>query len=64
MLRSAARAALGLEPELDPDLYGAPASRLLAAAAALPAVRLHEEHLVIDVKLRRFFFYESHGCCP
>lgn len=26
-------AALGLEPELDPDLYGAPASRLLAAAA-------------------------------
>lgn len=27
-------AALGLEPELDPGLYGAPASALLAAAAA------------------------------
>jgi phosphohistidine phosphatase len=27
-------AALGLDPELDPDLYGAPASRLLAAAGA------------------------------
>lgn len=27
-------AALGLEPELDPELYGAPASKLLAAAAA------------------------------
>lgn len=27
-------AALGLQPELDPDLYGAPASSLLAAAAA------------------------------
>ena len=26
-------AALSLEPEFDPDLYGAPASRLLAAAA-------------------------------
>jgi phosphohistidine phosphatase len=26
--------ALGLEPELDPELYGAPASRILAAAAA------------------------------
>lgn len=27
-------AALGVAPEFDPDLYGAPASRLLAAAAA------------------------------
>lgn len=27
-------AALGLEPELDPDLYGAPASQLLSSAAA------------------------------
>lgn len=26
--------ALGLEPELDPELYGAPASRILAAAVA------------------------------
>ena len=26
--------ALGLEPELDPELYGAPASRILGAAAA------------------------------
>lgn len=27
-------AALGIEPELDPELYGGPASKLLAAAAA------------------------------
>ncbi|WP_448390409.1 SixA phosphatase family protein [Microbacterium aurum] len=27
-------AALGLEPELDPDLYGAPAAKLLSAAGA------------------------------